>query len=540
MLISSFKNVLDDFCSNEYKSLLLKGKWGIGKTYIVRESLNELKSNYDYSYFSLFGIDSLDSLMARILEKIDSKDIVISNRHIFFSDNFVERKFNNHIIVFDDLERVADSFQYESILGVVDSLIKLGFKIIGIAHSDAIKKENFKELIEKAFERIVSVEADYKLLNKIIGDDEIQASQSIIKDADSNWRIVKRAYYSYCQLLAFFAKNNFNDFFDRTKFSKASLFRCVIIATNCFFCFSENKPVFDKNDEFDKISYEIDVDNLGEYAANKFYSVFKNNENSSLKDLTRVLIKCLKNGSFDLLIEDYYPDKKDYLINSYPFDKDYFFYDDKGKESFRKEFLSRLSEFDFSKRSHLSIARSVLLTSIDKLSDKDQYLIIKRMIETIDDEGLSSSIDLLGSEDKEKQDLLTIFKEKFNKVVLKKHENARNTLLDNLFKTKDYASLTDFLYKNRYDINDKNLLIAEKFSESDFLLPDLSSTIDYTVWSYCHEIARFVSKYENYVEKFIGVLEKQCSLKKSRTLVDRCNALVYYNFKDSKHFRVFK
>ena len=89
--------------------------------------------------------------------------------------------------------------------------------------------------------------------------------------------------------------------------------------------------------------------------------------------------------------------------------------------------------------------------------------------------------------------------------------------------------LIDILYKNRLESDETKESILSELEKKDFMLPDLSGDINYNIWSYCHEIAKFALGVETFKEKFIDALKKQCFTSKSKSLRQRCNALIKYN-----------
>ena len=106
------------------------------------------------------------------------------------------------------------------------------------------------------------------------------------------------------------------------------------------------------------------------------------------------------------------------------------------------------------------------------------------------------------------------------------------TNLRNKIKEKDYKFLIDYLYEKRsLDVSHREE-IESIFEKEEYLIPDLSESIDYNIWSYCHEIARFIANDKNHVEKFIKVLVKQYELNPtSVTLKLKCSGLMmqYFN-----------
>ncbi|MFM9156363.1 MAG: P-loop NTPase fold protein, partial [Dolichospermum sp.] len=60
------ESIIEKFLDNEnYRVLAVKGKWGVGKTHLVRTVLDKHQKN-DYLYASVFGISSIEHLKARI------------------------------------------------------------------------------------------------------------------------------------------------------------------------------------------------------------------------------------------------------------------------------------------------------------------------------------------------------------------------------------------------------------------------------------------------------------------------------------------
>ncbi|MBK1990931.1 hypothetical protein A0J48_026050, partial [Sphaerospermopsis aphanizomenoides BCCUSP55] len=60
-------SIIEKFLDNEnYRVLAVKGKWGVGKTHLVRNVLDKHRKN-DYLYASVFGISSIEHLQARIV-----------------------------------------------------------------------------------------------------------------------------------------------------------------------------------------------------------------------------------------------------------------------------------------------------------------------------------------------------------------------------------------------------------------------------------------------------------------------------------------
>jgi archaellum biogenesis ATPase FlaH len=156
-------------------AVLLKGRWGAGKTWFIREFFkNQVNDKYDYLYVSLYGIKSyeeveneffrqihpiLSSRSARLLGKL-TKGLLKATIHLDLDDDkksdvdigsglpneklFEKLKISEEkILVFDDLERCA--IPIPEILGYINQLVEHSdFKVIVIANEHEIIKADQK------------------------------------------------------------------------------------------------------------------------------------------------------------------------------------------------------------------------------------------------------------------------------------------------------------------------------------------------------------------------------------------------------------
>ena len=73
---NAVQSPIESFLTNSTPQVLvLKGKWGIGKTHYWHNQIIRLSKNDDfckrkYAYVSLFGITSLDDLISKIVENV--------------------------------------------------------------------------------------------------------------------------------------------------------------------------------------------------------------------------------------------------------------------------------------------------------------------------------------------------------------------------------------------------------------------------------------------------------------------------------------
>ncbi len=174
---------------------VIKGKWGIGKTYFIKSFVEEFKKDRkykdNYAYISLFNKVSIYDIEKEIIVNLYKSSKFIKsikdkieglkfnfgirdkdNDFIFNSGtfgtlinlgiSFFEKKdFKDVIIIFDDLERIGDNLNLDVLLGFF-SVLKEEKKcrIILIFNEEELKDKD-KEIYEKYKEKIVDFEFTY-------------------------------------------------------------------------------------------------------------------------------------------------------------------------------------------------------------------------------------------------------------------------------------------------------------------------------------------------------------------------------------------
>lgn len=185
---------IDDYIRNTKISyaLLLNGGWGSGKTYFIKEYINELRKEYisnknkekDYKkivYISLYGIASIAEIKFQLLYSLyEPKKLKKFNSFInfftksFFSSfkektsidiqealNLLEK--NNFILFLDDIERC--SIPINIILGYVNELVEHNnVKVILVADEEKIGNSNYENNLELKY--LVSLSSNITLEKK--------------------------------------------------------------------------------------------------------------------------------------------------------------------------------------------------------------------------------------------------------------------------------------------------------------------------------------------------------------------------------------
>lgn len=211
MIDSIFDNYLKQ--ENTDFALLLTAKWGVGKTYYVKEYLKNQKNiAIKTAYISLYGLSSTKEIDSQIfaklypgknsikkygsvLLKIVSKNLDVSDFLKFdisektkdkdeksiegnfdgiekimdlFSDKTDTKDSEKILICLDDLERRNDSLTLKEICGYINYLTENGFKVLVISNNEQIDSQDFKALKEKTFGVEVEFNPDTETIVKNI------------------------------------------------------------------------------------------------------------------------------------------------------------------------------------------------------------------------------------------------------------------------------------------------------------------------------------------------------------------------------------
>lgn len=189
-------------------ALLLTGKWGCGKTYLIHQIRDELngKPQHAVVIVSLFGLDSIDALNRKVKECVfkamigseqekEDKDWSKKAKSVLSSATAIFAEFSNFakglntalsinpydlitvsnqiscrqngsvvrkelILVFDDFER--SKIDKVELLGAINDYSENdGIKTVLIAAEEHIAGDEYKDFKEKIISRTVKIKADY-------------------------------------------------------------------------------------------------------------------------------------------------------------------------------------------------------------------------------------------------------------------------------------------------------------------------------------------------------------------------------------------
>ena len=202
--------VLLNFYKSDENVILIDGKWGSGKTYLINEFIHNFNKLPIY-YISMLGSRNVNDINTNLYIEINKHSSI--NQIVPSSINPLKIKFNettsldfilkrnhdaNAIIIFDDFERYSSS-DYDSFLSYVSNLVLFKAKVIVVSNLKELgggEKLIFDEFKEKIFDHIYKAELftnnviDIKLheFSKFVKSDSL----NILK---SNIRLVDKLYF---------------------------------------------------------------------------------------------------------------------------------------------------------------------------------------------------------------------------------------------------------------------------------------------------------------------------------------------------------
>lgn len=200
-------------------AFLVKGKWGIGKTYfyknILEQTIKETKTLNDASsffkpvYISMYGIKSIEDLQYNFFISLTnqfigkkfkpSKDLIsaISKGILSYkglgalqeiASQFGKYQLNkinlsDVVICFDDLERMHNDFNIEEFLGYINNLVEhQNTKVLIIGNESEIKDDRYQIIKEKT----IGISTYFKLNFKEVVINIIDNYFNPITDKDLN------------------------------------------------------------------------------------------------------------------------------------------------------------------------------------------------------------------------------------------------------------------------------------------------------------------------------------------------------------------
>ncbi|MBV4500728.1 P-loop NTPase fold protein [Pseudomonas shirazensis] len=235
--MSVVKEALENFAvSSERSAIVLKGKWGVGKTFlwegVLKRKKESLGATY-YSYVSLFGLSSLKELKRTIYENLLKKEHAADSGGVrsvedrlesiagflrrntkllsgvkgagAIVDTYQAAAIHDALICIDDFERKSKGLSDAEVLGLISMLVeKRNCKVILILNEDELGGEGseFSEYREKVFSYEVEYQpASAESVRVVFGDGAEQKDiiDRVVKLGLTNVRLIRKIkfYYDY-------------------------------------------------------------------------------------------------------------------------------------------------------------------------------------------------------------------------------------------------------------------------------------------------------------------------------------------------------
>ena len=176
--------------------------------------------------------------------------------------------------------------------------------------------------------------------------------------------------------------------------------------------------------------------------------------------------------------------------------------------AFENAILAAISYCDYSNDEAFIDSILKIYADADSIKEIDDII---NVIQKYDENGKKSSGLLFFEKLSEKADIYKTNKEK--------------KIICSTLKSNDYQSMIDIIHTH-YTLG--NAILLNELEENNYYCPDLSGDINQGMWSYCHEMTKFIAKYGDKT-KFIEFAKNKCKANiNNRSMVDRYYSLIKY------------
>ena len=579
MTIDELESRLDNEFSDIYKCVLIKGEWGIGKTYFLRK---KYLCNKKHIYISLFGLDSIEEIKIEIYSKLNkvlnfiknginrmkgsSINLPFTSISIPYLENDIEKaiekkcKKERFIIVIDDLERKSSNIKMEAILGIIESISNINNSlIIVVANENKIIEEEksiYLSFSEKVIQKIYNVHrysytaSDKILKNSIDAIDIDKELKKIISSATikifnsdyvNNLRTLEKGL-NFVKLLI----KHIN--FSELGLTNKEIFELITISLAIVIEDVEKKysnKELKQKESLDKVDILESVlrEHKNELSRNIMKKYLKENELFSYK---YTLIEFIINIYYDLdlngnfqKINNWYKDL--HLIRTKKEDIDNFYL---GEDELRQRIEEFYNKYVLEKNDIIDVNNW-----LQKLNELYYYAEIIEAEDKFKYEEINEAIDKYLEKSEIVEDPRYLIRrnrpreirnkemKKINEVLIFKITNKYyNNCIDSIleenekgrFEIDKLESLKSLFNSN--DFEGKNKII-ERIAENSYFIPDLNYNLTQEKWNWIHSIWRIAQDYiihnniglDNSFEKNVSELLKK-STKIGRYRIESLNS----------------
>lgn len=579
MTIDELESRLDNEFSDIYKCVLIKGEWGIGKTYFLRK---KYLCHKKHIYISLFGLNSIEEVKIEIYSKLDrvlsfikngvnrikglSINLPFGSISIPYLENDIEKaiekkcKREKFIIVIDDLERKSSNIKMEAILGIIESISNINnLLIIVVANENKIIEEEksiYLSFSEKVIQKIYNVDhyshtAMKEILNNSIESIEIdkKLKQNI---SNSTFEIFNSDYVNNLRTLEK-GLNFVKLLIKHINFSKLGLtdkqiFQLITISLAIVIEDIEKRYSNKELKQKENVKKENILEDFWKEPEKKLsYNIINNYlKENALFSPKSTLIEFIINIYYDLdldrnfqKINNWYKDL--HLIRTKKEDIDNFYLEEDKLRQRIEEFYSKyvLEKNDiidvnnwFQKLNELCYYAEIIgiqdkfkYEEINKAIDK--YLEKSEIMEDPRDLLRRNGLRKIKNEEMKKINEVLIFK-----IINKYYNSCIDNILEETergrFEIEKLEKLNTLFGLNNFEGKNK---IIERIAENSYFIPDLNYNLSKEEWNWAHSIWRIVQLYsegnniglDNSFKKIVSELLKK-STKIGRYRIESLNS----------------
>ena len=217
MRADDIKKIMENIAAMPYRTVLINGPWGVGKTYEIKKAIN---GNSSAHMISMFGMQSCEDIYVELAWRlqIDSKRTIGILKKAAFIADVVAKKANividysrvakervrsyyitkeNEIIIFDDLERVGTNFSLETFLGFIEDLKNMNpqLTIVVVTNLSELSQEKyFNKFNEKVIDKIYNISSISSAVDwKRLGVNDDVALDFMQRHGLKNLRTIRKA-----------------------------------------------------------------------------------------------------------------------------------------------------------------------------------------------------------------------------------------------------------------------------------------------------------------------------------------------------------
>lgn len=530
-----------------YRSILIDGPWGCGKTYEINKFMKQTKR--ECIYVSLFGLESIDEINTEIYKASHPK-LVKANKIIntiskavapvkyvgsigdalsYQLNNIDKTKIKESmIIILDDLERLSSKIDYKDLVGYINKLFLSKARIVCLCSSSNIEPSrlpSFNQFKEKVFDCCFGVkETDYVVYDEIFKELDISNIDLIYPLFENNIRTAKRVYLFYKDLVEHFDFKN-----KKYCLTKYDLLKSCSYTVLCVLN-SKQKPEF--KDNYKKLLFEEFEREYGESIASGIYHYLKYDSNDSIGDIHNAVLKlidCYINrdfASFERDMQCVDIDNKELDI----LDKCPFYLSEENKKVYFDKLNSYIDKLHIYNDLTTSRIRDLYYYTQYKIDERRINIIADVYFHTIKKEYVSKETIAdfvfpgINRRTGPIADFISTFTSKYLELYTQDISDSFNDAMDE----EEFNKASDLI--NQLTNFAEEDIIKKMLIENNFFLKDIEKDINEPKWSFLNTVAKIAFKQALSIE-YITAIEtyyNQCS-GDNETLKVRLSALVTNN-----------